>query len=76
MSERKLKITIHPDIVQICIIFFHNKNFDFNCEKKDSVTLVSENALLKKQKKSLIVKFYSCLWYKLVWAYEYMILFQ
>ena len=51
MSERKLKITIHPDIVQICIIFFHNKNFDFNCEKKDSVTLVSENALLKDQKK-------------------------
>lgn len=51
MSERKLKITIHPDIVQICIIFFHNKNFNFNCEKKDSVTLVSENALLKDQKK-------------------------
>lgn len=51
MLDHKLKITIHPDIVSLCLLLIKNKNFDFSSDKKDSVTLVSENMLLKDQTK-------------------------
>ena len=51
MPYQELKITIHPDIVSLCHLLIHNKNFDYSSKIKDSITLVSENIFLKDQKK-------------------------
>lgn len=51
MIDRELTITIHPDIIFFCLMLLRNKDFDFSSDKKDSVTLVSENTLLNDQKK-------------------------